>query len=105
MAAFNLAARFRSISLVDLLVLKTKITFEIATNSCDPMQQFQFLDGQNNKLTEDIQIFESKRVKIDLNMEKSFVKRLQIITDGNGCKISGDERELFFELKNLEYTN
>jgi len=82
-----------------------KITFEIATNSCDPMQQFQFLDGQNNKLTEDIQILESKRVEIDLNMEKSFVKRLQIITDGNGCKISGDERELFFELKNLEYTN
>ena len=82
-----------------------KITFEITTNSCDPVQQFQFLDGQNNKLTEEIQILKTNRVEIDLNMEKSFVKRLQIITDGNGCKISGDERELFFELKNLEYTN
>jgi hypothetical protein len=50
---------------------------------------------------------DSKRVDIttsfefEIDMTKSVVKRVQIITDGGGCQIGNDPRNLFFEIKDF----
>jgi hypothetical protein len=80
---------------------KNRISFTLNTSKCNSTQEISIRDGQ------DIPIMDSKRVDIttsfefEIDMTKSVVKRVQIITDGGGCQIGNDPRNLFFEIKDF----
>jgi hypothetical protein len=80
---------------------KNRISFTLNTSKCNPTQEISIRDGQ------DIPIMDSKRVDIttsfefEIDMTKSVVKRVQVITDGGGCQIGNDPRNLFFEIKDF----
>jgi hypothetical protein len=84
---------------------KIKLTFEIRTTSCFPLQTITLADGQDVPIGEDLVVDRSKEVSVNFDMSNAFVRRLQIITDAGSCRSTSDERDLFFEIKNFQLTN
>ena len=84
---------------------KIKLTFEIRTTSCFPLQTVTLADGQDVPIGEDLVVDRSKEVSVNFDMSNAFVRRLQIISDAGSCRSTSDERDLFFEIKNFQLTN
>ena len=42
-------------------------------------------------------------VNIDISFKESYLKQIKFSSDADVCKIEGDPRGLYFNLKNLEY--
>jgi len=44
----------------------------------------------------------TKSFKFEVDMRNSVVKRVQIISNSEGCRVEGDSRVLFYEVKNFK---
>jgi hypothetical protein len=69
------------------------------------MQEISIRDGQDNPILESKQVDKTAPFSIEIDMTNSVVKRVQVITDGGGCQIGNDPRNLFFEIKDFNITS
>jgi hypothetical protein len=79
-----------------------EFSFTLNTTQCNPIQEISILDGQGNTLVPTKKVINSSSFDFDVDMRKSVVKRVQIISDSGGCQLGEDPRNLFFEIKNFK---
>ena len=79
-----------------------EISFSIKTSRCFENQKITITESKNNNVISETVIQKEQIYRIKLNMEQSVIKRLQFNTDVSSCKIEGDPRDLFFEIKNFQ---
>ena len=80
---------------------KKRISFTLNTSKCNPTQEISILDGQDNPIMDSKRVDITKSFDFEIDMTKSVVKRIQVITDGGSCQIGNDPRSLFFEIKDF----
>jgi hypothetical protein len=80
---------------------RKKINFMIDTSDCYKVQKISITDGNNNSLISDLKIDEATNVEIEIDLTREASKRIQFTSDADPCKVSGDPRSLFFEIKNF----
>jgi hypothetical protein len=84
---------------------KKRISFTLNTSKCNPTQEISIRDGQDNPIMDSKRVDITKSFDFEIDMTKSVVKRVQVITDGGGCQIGNDPRSLFFEIKDFNISS
>jgi hypothetical protein len=79
-----------------------EISFNLKTSRCFENQRITISDSKNNKIITEAIVNKELSYKLELNMEQAIIKRIQFNTDASSCKIEGDPRDLFFEIKNFK---
>ena len=79
-----------------------EISFNVKTSRCFENQRITITDSKNNKIISEAIVNKELSYKLELNMEQAIIKRIQFNTDASSCKIEGDPRDLFFEIKNFK---
>jgi len=80
-----------------------RVTFEIETSPCFENQLITIEEAPSGKILQQIEVKSSQQIKLDLDYEDVYSKRILFSTDADVCEIEGDPRGLYFNLKNLEY--
>jgi hypothetical protein len=78
------------------------LSFEISPSVCEPIQVITIRDKFNEILLNTEINEPGKKVKLKLDFRDSIVKILDVQTNTPSCKVSNDDRPLFFEIKNLK---
>ena len=81
---------------------KKRISFTLNTSKCNPVQEISIRDGQDNPILDGKKVDNTSSFNFEIDMTNSVVKRVQVITDGGGCQIGDDPRNLFFEIKDFK---
>lgn len=79
------------------------LSFELKPNICQLSQKIRITEVPNKDIYDGVIQKEGLKFNRTLDFNRDIVKRLEIITDSPVCKIPGDPRDLFFEIKNLKY--
>lgn len=79
-----------------------EIRFSIKTSQCFKNQKITITDSKNNIVTPEVNIYKEQSYKLKLDMKDAIIKRFQFNTDASSCKVKGDPRDLFFEIKNFQ---
>jgi hypothetical protein len=79
------------------------ISFELETSPCFGSQSISIEEAPSGKLLEQIQVNNQQKVEIVLDYRDEISKLIKFTTDADVCRIDGDPRGLYFNLKNLEY--
>ena len=80
-----------------------KLTFEIETSKCFTNQNIIIQDVSSNETLKIIEVSSQEVVNIDLSFTESYLKQIQFSTDAGICRVEGDPRGLYFNIKNLKY--
>jgi len=91
-----------------LYVFSTKgenisIGFELESSPCFESQLITIQDSSSGKILEKIQVTKEKGIKLNLDFSEVYSKQILFSTDADVCKIEGDPRGLYFNVKNLDY--
>jgi len=79
------------------------VTFEIETSNCFENQVIIVEEAPSGKILKRIQVSSRQNVELDLDFRDVYSKRIQFSTDADVCRIEGDPRGLYFNVKNLKY--
>ena len=79
------------------------ITFEIESSNCFENQVITVEEAPSGKILKRIQVNSQQNVELDLDFRDVYSKRIQFSTDADVCRIEGDPRGLYFNVKNLKY--
>jgi len=79
-----------------------EISFSLKTSKCFENQKITITESKNNNVISEAVIKKEQTYKLNINMEQAVIRRLQFKTDASSCKIDGDPRDLFFEIKNFQ---
>lgn len=79
------------------------IGFELETSPCFESQLITIHDSSSGEILEKIQVTKEKEVKLNLDFSEVYSKQILFSTDADVCKIEGDPRGLYFNVKNLDY--
>jgi hypothetical protein len=79
------------------------ISFEIETSPCFESQSMSIEEAPSGKLLQQIEVNNQQKVEIVLDYRDEISKLIKFTTDADVCRIAGDPRGLYFNLKNLEY--
>jgi hypothetical protein len=77
------------------------LKFNLRTSSCFKNQIISITDSQNNLLFKDTIVNEEKNYDLKVDLSNKFIKIIQFNTDAQVCKVKGDPRDLYFEIKNF----
>jgi hypothetical protein len=77
------------------------LKFSLKTSSCFKNQTIRVTDSQNNLLVKDTLVEEVQDFDLELDLSNKFIKIIQFNTDAKVCKVKGDPRDLYFEIKNF----
>ena len=77
------------------------LKFSLKTSSCFENQTIRITDSQNKLLVEETIVEEEKNYDLKVDLSNNFVKIIQFNTDAQVCKVKGDPRDLYFEIKNF----
>ncbi len=80
-----------------------ELSFEIETSKCFTNQNLIIKDTNTNEIIDVIKAYQQEFVKINLSFNKNYLKQIQFSTDADICRIEGDPRKLYFNIKNLTY--
>ena len=80
-----------------------RLTFEIETSKCFTNQNIIIQDVSSNKTLKIIEVSGQEVINIDLSFKESYLKQIQFSTDAGICRVEGDPRGLYFNVKNLKY--
>jgi hypothetical protein len=96
--AVNSQTYLMSINYTDKI---SKLSFQMNLNDCQTVQNFEITEFPNRNLFRG-NIGEKGRVfDFTLYNQENNVSRIEIKTDSPPCKLEGDPRNLYFEIKNL----
>jgi DNA polymerase sigma len=79
------------------------VAFEIETSPCFETQLITIEEAPSGKILKQIEVKDSQQIKLELDYGDVYSKRILFSTDADVCKIDGDPRGLYFNLKNLKY--
>jgi hypothetical protein len=80
-----------------------RLTFEIETSNCFTSQNIIIQDVSTNKIIQKVEVSGQEVVNIELSFKESYLKQIQFSTDAGICKVEGDPRGLYFNVKNLKF--
>jgi hypothetical protein len=80
-----------------------QLEFEIKPAKCLESQDIRIVEAGGEDLYQGELNKFGEKFKFILNFENEIVKRIEIITKSNPCRFENDPRDLFFEIKNLNY--
>lgn len=80
-----------------------KLRFELNPNSCTQQQDLRISEDGNIDLYQGTISRTGMNFEFELDFKDSIVKRLELITKSDFCKLENDPRTLYFEIKNLNY--
>ena len=80
-----------------------RLTFDIETSKCFTNQNIIIQDVSSNETLKSIEVSGQEVVNIDLSFKESYLKQIKFSTDAGVCKVAGDPRGLYFNIKNLKY--
>jgi hypothetical protein len=80
-----------------------KLTFEIETSKCFTNQNVIIQDVSLNQILKKVEVSGQEVVNIELSFKESYLKQIKFSTDAGICKVAGDPRGLYFNVKNLKY--
>jgi len=80
------------------------INFEIKSSLCNSGTDFIIKDSNQSELNKFEIQRNSKKIELNLDFQKEFVKKIDFKSTLLPCKIDNDPRPLYFEIKNLNYT-
>jgi hypothetical protein len=80
-----------------------RLTFEIETSKCFTNQNIIIQDVSSNEIIQKVEVSSQEVVNIDLSFKESYLKQIQFSTDAGICKVEGDPRGLYFNVKNLKF--
>ena len=79
-----------------------KISFTLKTSTCFQTQEIHVVDGQYNELVSKKIVNADSYFEFELNLKNSIVKRIQIISNANGCSIIGTQEKIYFEIYDFQ---
>lgn len=79
----------------------SKLNFQLNPNVCQTMQNFEITKFPNQTLFRGNISEKGRQFDFTLISQKNNVSRIEIKTDSPPCNIEGDQRSLYFEIKNL----
>ena len=79
---------------------KRKVEFSLNFSTCNQDQNITMIED-NFKLIKNLALSKQQNIILDLDMKDKIVKRIQFNTNALACKIDGDPRNLYFEIKNF----
>ena len=56
-----------------------------------------------NEIIQKVEVSGHEFVNIELSVNEIYLKQIQFSTDAGICKVEGDPRGLYFNVKNLEF--
>ena len=77
------------------------LKFSLKTSSCFDNQTIRITDSQDKLLVEETIVERERNYDLKVDMSNNFVKIIQFNTDAQVCKVKGDPRDLYFEIKNF----
>ena len=77
------------------------LKFSLKSSSCFENQTIRITDSQNKLLVEETIVEEERNYDLKVDLSNNFVKIIQFNTDAQVCKVKGDPRDLYFEIKNF----
>lgn len=80
-----------------------ELTFEIETSQCFTNQNIIIRDMESSEVLQNKVVYDQEEFKIGLSFENNYLNQIQFSTDADGCKVEGDPRGLYFNIKNLDY--
>jgi hypothetical protein len=80
-----------------------RLTFEIETSNCFTSQNIIIQDVSTNEIIQKVEVSGQEVVNIELSFKESYLKQIQFSTDAGICKVEGDPRGLYFNVKNLKF--
>ena len=82
---------------------RLQLGFELNPTNCFDKTDIRISDDGKKDLYQGVLTQEGKNFEFELDFKESIVKRLEIITKVDSCKLENDPRSLYFEVKNLYY--
>ena len=77
------------------------LKFTLKTSSCFENQKIRITDSQDKLLVKETNVEVEKNYNLNIDLLNDFVKIIQFNTDAQVCKVNGDPRDLYFEIKNF----
>jgi len=77
------------------------LSFQLNPNDCQTVQNFEITEFPNRELFRGSVGNEGRLLEFKLNVQEDNVSRIEINTDSPACKLEGDPRDLYYEIKNL----
>lgn len=79
------------------------VTFEIETSPCSDNQLISIKNSNSGEIIETVQVRNQKKIAFELDFNDVYSKQIEFATDASVCKVKGDLRGLYFNVKNLTY--
>lgn len=89
--------------IINLTGKDLQLNFEIRASSCNITNPILLKDSFDNKILETEISTLPKNIELNLQFKNEMVKKIDFVSDLNPCKFANDPRELYFEVKNLNY--
>jgi hypothetical protein len=83
--------------------LNISLSFELETTPCFESQLITIQDSPSGEILDKIQVSKGEVVRLNLNFREVYSRQILFSTDADLCKVEGDPRGLYFNIKNLEY--
>lgn len=77
------------------------INFQLNPNDCQKAQNFEITEFPDRTLFQGSIGFEGRSMTFEMDNQLKNVSRIEIKTDSPPCKLDGDPRNLYFEIKNF----
>jgi hypothetical protein len=79
----------------------TTLSFQLNPNDCQAVQNFEIIESPSQNLFRGSVGDEGRLMEFAINNLENNVSRIEIKTDSPPCKLDGDPRNLYYEIKNL----
>ena len=92
------------IYIVNLTNKDMLLNFELKSSKCNISEIIEIKESDGQIFSQKINNDSSLYFNAKLNFSNTFVKKIDFINDLKPCQIEDDPRQLYFEIKNLNYT-
>ena len=82
---------------------KVSVVFEIETSPCFKTQDITLENAASGQVIEKVKVTNGKEIGLEINFEDSYLNQIIFTTDADVCKVEGDPRGLYFNVKNIVY--
>ena len=89
--------------LINLRKKNLTVNFKVNPGKCLNSMDLKIVEVPDKILYEDKISSDGTAIELNLNFSSDIVKRIELITSSEGCRIEGDPLTLYFEVKNLTY--
>jgi hypothetical protein len=82
---------------------KVSVNFELESSPCFKSQTITIKNASSGRIIKKVQVTDQQEIMLDLDFGDSYLNQIQMSTNADVCKVEGDPRGLYFNVKNLVY--